>query len=108
MAWKGLPVVAGNTSVAWNRFVARGGTATTAFTVVQPSSAGSRSQEIHGFFLSSGTTCSFTVTGCTIECDGTVSGSGSALSVTVTSGKVYEFSLEALSTTAVKLLVYEW
>ena len=106
--YEGMTVATGNTSMAWNTFIARGTTNTTSFTAVQPTSAGSNSQEIHGFFKASGSTCTFAVSGATTEFDGTTSSSGGSVSVTVTSGKVYEFSLMAMSTTAVKLLIHEW
>lgn len=96
-----------NTNLAWNKQVLRAGTDTTAISCVQPT-ATTYSQEICGFFLADGNSCSFTVANADIIYeDDSTSQAGAALSVTVEDGKVYEFSLMALSTTSTVLLLKE-
>lgn len=96
-----------NTNLTWNKQVLRAGTETTAISCVQPT-ATTYSQEICGFFLADGSSCSFTVANADIIYeDDSTSQAGAALSVEVEDGKVYEFSLMAMSTTSTVLLLKE-
>ena len=96
-----------NTNLTWNKQVLRAGTDTTAISCVQPT-ATTYSQEICGFFLADGTSCDFTVANANIIYeDDSTSQAGAALSVEVEDGKVYEFSLMAMSTTSTVLLLKE-
>lgn len=102
----GYPTTTDNTSLAWNQQVLRSTTDTTAFTCVQPTGT-TRSQEICGFFLADGTTCSFTVANATVTDGENTSTAGAALTVDVEDGKVYEFSLMAMTSTSTSLLLKE-
>lgn len=103
----GYPTTTSNSNLAWNQQVLRAAADTTAISCVQPNPS-SYSQEICGFFLADGSSCDFTVANATITYEGeTTETAGSALSVEVEDGKVYEFSLVALSSTSTSLLLSE-
>ena len=104
----GYPVTTEASNLTWNKEVLRSATDTTAISAVQPSVA-STSQEIGGYFLANGSTCTFTVANATIQYEDTVTtNAGDTLSVDVNDGSIYEFSLVAMSNTATLLLMKEW
>lgn len=96
-----------DTNLDWNVEVLRSETDTTAISAKQPDTS-TFAQTIHGFFLSDGITCDFTVANAIVTDGENSSTLGEALSVEVKDDTLYEFSLHAISDTKVALILKEW